>query len=196
MKWKRIVSIVVASAIGGYSFSMMNVQPKTQNQDLCEIKDGPVTNVVGQTLSLKDATLPGRVSVLLGSPSSECTISVTMHRSQMNFIIGDLISVDGVASPFGVTAQYITRNPSKAYTMDGQSGLDVVEGTFSWRDAIRVRGSDPKDSTIPFRYEMVTLKGDLVLSQDMIHIILRYNDPTKLRITFDRNNLVTSIQPI
>lgn len=190
---KNILYIGIAALVAGYAFAQMGVQPKTKNLDLCNLPQGPVEGLVGQTLSMKDGTLPNRVSILIGSPSSACTVAITMTRAQVNFSIGEIISIDGIASPFGVSTTKVKRSPNYSFDMNGDSGLDNVVGIFSYRDVVRCGGMSSVDFGSPYNYKLKTDKGDLSLGDAQITVINRYSEPTRLRLTFTRNMEVSSI---
>lgn len=195
MKVGTLLGIVLTAAVAGFGFSNMGVKPTTENIDLCKLPSGNVEGVVGEVLGIQPGTLPSRVNVTLGNPASLCTVSINMTRGQINFNAGEVIKVDGIASPFGVTASSITRNPSLAYGMDGSNGLDVVEGIYSYRDVVRAEGMGAGYNN-PFNYKLPTTKGSVSLSQSQIDVINRYSEPTKLRITINRNFEVVSIQQV
>ncbi len=165
----------------------IGVQPKGKETDLCALPRGAVERVEGQVIGIKEGIVPNQMAVRLGSFSSPCTVIVTTTRSQVNFVVGEMISVEGVTFPYGVRASKIERLPYTGSGINRQIGINIVEGKYSKYDVIHT----DKNS-----YKIDSSSGLLSLSNAQVNIINQYSKPTKLRLTFNRSSEVIDIEEV
>ncbi len=179
------------AVITGYALAHIKDSTKTKNTDLCDLPIGGVENVVGEVISIRQGSL-GRASLLIGNPSSQCTVAINATWDKVKVEVGDIILVKGMNSSFGVNAESILRNPNLAYDLTGSLNADVVVGHYSYHDAYRAS----TQNTSEYLYKIPTLKGDLVVPDALLSTLNQYGTPTKLRLSFDRNLVVTSITKV
>lgn len=187
MKLSNIIGLGLAAGVLFSGYLNQGAKTYTANDDLCKLPEGTVENVVGEVLSIEDASVPFHKKVIVGSPASACTVQVTFDRSDMGFSVGDLLKIKGVSTAYGVTAEEHTVSPSLAYDMEGNNGSNVVALTFEKSDLLLVDGRT-------HLYKLISTKGDLYVEQNMIDEFLRIRGATPLKVTYDRNKTVTSFE--